>query len=63
MYHRGEKLNEIRDVPFRIECTNCGSHDVNVVAFDHLDLEIKCRRCNSYLDVGKYNETTYKEGF
>ena len=63
MYHRGENLNEINDVPFRIECTNCGSHDVDVIAFEHWDLEIKCKRCGSYLDVGMYNETTYKERF
>lgn len=60
MYHRGDNLNKIYEAPFIIKCSNCGSHDVDVLAFEHWDLEIKCRRCGSYLDVGMYNETTYK---
>jgi ribosomal protein S27E len=59
MYHRGDTKQCQTSVPFEIKCTNCGSHNVDVIAFEHWDLEIKCKVCGSYLDVGKYNETTY----
>lgn len=59
MYHRGKEVFELKEVPFIIKCTNCGSHDVNVIAFEHWDLEIRCRRCGSYLEAGTYNETVY----
>lgn len=61
MYHRGERTDKvITEAPFEIKCTNCGSHDVDVIAFEHWDLEIRCNKCGSYLDVGKYNETKFE---
>ena len=59
MYHKSEYNKENKDVPFIVECTNCGSHNVDVVAFEHWDLGITCKKCGSWLSVGKYNETTY----
>lgn len=61
MYHKTEYNTEKKNVPFIIQCTNCGSHNVDVTAFDHWDLVISCCKCKSFLDVGKYNETTYHE--
>ena len=62
MYYRGEHMEETnRKVPFDVICTNCGSHNVTVTAFEHLNLEIKCNSCGSYLDGGRYNPTTYEE--
>lgn len=61
MYHRGERTDKvITEAPFEISCTNCGSHDVDVIAFEHWDLEIRCNKCGSYLDAGKYNETKFE---
>lgn len=60
MYYKGKSKEDTkREIPFEIICTNCGSHNVDVIAFEHLDLEIKCRSCGSYLDCGTYNETKY----
>ena len=61
MYHRETNTEEIKEVPFDVICTNCGSHNVDITAFEHFDLEIKCRRCGSYLDYGRYNPTTYND--
>lgn len=60
MYYRGSVKNKL-EAPFIIQCTNCGSHNVDVLAFDNHDLEIKCKQCGSYLDIGTYNETTYED--
>lgn len=60
MYHKTNYNEEKKSVPFLVECTNCGSHNVDVVAFDHWDLDIKCNKCGSYLNTGRYNETRYK---
>ena len=61
MYYKGKSKEEVKkEAPFEVICTNCGSHDVNVTAFEHWDLEIKCNRCGSYLLYGSYNETTYE---
>lgn len=60
MYHKTNYEKEKKIAPFLVECTNCGSHNVTVTACEYLDLEIKCNRCGSYLDCGRYNETTYK---
>lgn len=62
MYYRGEIEEEKREVPFDVICTNCGSHNVTVTAFEHFDLDIKCNSCGSYLSYGSYNPTTYYEG-
>ena len=59
MYHKGNK-EEAKEIPFEVICTNCGSHNVDVIAFEHWDLEIKCKRCGSYLSCGSYNETKYE---
>lgn len=61
MYHRGKSKEDVNDVPFNIVCTNCGSHNVRVVAFEYYDLEIKCENCGSYLSCGSYNPTAYYE--
>lgn len=57
IYYKGRE-NSIKP-PFFIQCSNCGSHNVDIIAFEHWDLEIKCKKCGSYLDVGRYNETSY----
>lgn len=60
MYYRGKSKEETREVPFDIICTNCGSHNVTVTAFEYFDLGIKCNNCGSYLgDYGRYNPTAY----
>ena len=61
MYYKGKDKTEVREVPFQVICTNCGSHNVDVTAFEHYDLEMKCNSCGSYLEYGRYNETTYTE--
>ena len=61
MYHKTDYNERAQNVPFRIECTNCGSHNVNVTAFDYYDLQISCNCCGSYLQYGCYNETIYNE--
>lgn len=61
MYHKTNYHRDPKPVPFRIECTNCGSHNVNVTAFDYYDLQIACNCCGSYLTYGSYNETIYYE--
>lgn len=60
MYYRG-RVEEEKEIPFDIVCTNCGSHNVTVTAFEYFDLEIKCNNCGSYLgDYGRYNPTAYE---
>ena len=61
MYHRGKKKDEIKEVPFEIICTNCGSHNVDVDALEHQDLQLRCKKCGSYVHCGTYNETKYNE--
>ena len=60
MYYRGSVKNKL-EAPFIVQCTNCGSHNVDVIAFENNELEFKCKHCGSRLDVGMYNEKTYKE--
>ena len=43
MYHKVEYLSENNFVPFEIRCTNCGSHNVEVFAYEYKDLGIICR--------------------
>lgn len=59
MHCRG-KSKEEKCVPFKVVCTNCGSGNVTVIAFDHWDLDIKCNCCDSYLNCGRYNPMTYE---
>ena len=42
MYHKVEYLSENNFVPFEIRCTNCGSHNVEVFAYEYKDLGIIC---------------------
>ena len=58
MYFRGIK-NAVRETPFEVICTNCGSHNVDVIAFDFRELGFCCKCCNSRLEVALYNETKY----
>ena len=61
MYYRGKSKEETsKNIPFEVICTNCGSNNVDVMAFEHWDLEIKCRSCGSRLDYGCYNPTKYE---
>ena len=60
MYHKGTSREEAKEIPFDITCTNCGSHNVDVIAFEHWDLEIRCKSCGSYLDCGCYNPIKYE---
>jgi hypothetical protein len=57
MYHRG---NNVSVSPFKIECSNCRSHDVDI-HINKNELEIRCNQCGSYVDVDEYNELTYEE--
>ena len=60
MYYRGKNMEEMnKRIPFDVICTNCGSHNVTVTAFEHWDLEIKCNSCGSYLTYGRYNPMSY----
>ena len=60
MYHRGNK-DGIKSVPFEIRCTNCGSHNVEVFAYEYNDLGITCMACGSRLEeIASYNEVAYK---
>ena len=59
MYIRGKIKGKVLK-PFEVKCTNCGSHDVNVVAAEWQDLFIVCENCNSSLQCGGYNETRYE---
>lgn len=58
-YRKG-KIKKEDKAPFEIKCSNCGSHNVEVVAFEYRDLQLKCRSCGSCIyDIGIYNEMTY----
>ena len=59
MYHRGAIEKETKEAPFEVICTNCGSHNVDVIALEYFDLAIRCKSCGSYLSYGTYNPTTY----
>ena len=60
MYYKGKSMEEMnKQIPFDVICTNCGSHNVTVTAFEHWDLEIKCNSCGSYLTYGRYNPMSY----
>lgn len=59
MYYIGNKKDENKEIPFDVICTNCGSHNVTVTAFEHWDLGIKCNSCGSYLSYGRYNPLYY----
>lgn len=61
MYYRGNKKYENKEIPFDVICTNCGSHNVTVVAYGHWDLEFKCENCGSNLSDGKYNPMKYED--
>ena len=62
MYYKGkDKEEEVKEVPFDVVCNNCGSHNVTITAFEHLDLEIKCEKCGYYLTYGRYNTIKYEE--
>ena len=61
MYHQTDYANDRKPVPFRIECTNCGSRDVTATAFEYYDLEITCNCCGSFLTTGSYNENKYSD--
>lgn len=58
MYYRWHNCNVS---PFEIECTNCRSHDVDVRALKRNQFEIRCNKCDSYLNSNSYNELTFRE--
>ena len=58
MYYRWNNCNVS---PFEIECTNCRSHDVDVRPFKRNKFEIRCNKCDSYLNTNCYNELTFRE--
>lgn len=39
MYYKGKSREEVKEIPFDVVCNNCGSHNVTVTAFEHLDKE------------------------
>ena len=58
-YRKGKTKKECK-APFEIKCSNCGSHNVTVTAFEYRDLEIRCRSCGNVIDdIGTYNEMNY----
>lgn len=58
-YRKGKNKKEEK-APFEIKCTKCGSHNVVVIAFEHNDLEIRCRSCGQSVDdIGRYTEMNY----
>lgn len=58
-YRKGKNEKE-KKAPFEIRCTKCGSHNVVVTAFEHYDLEIRCRSCGQSVDdIGRYTEMNY----
>ncbi len=62
MYYKGKDKEEMTiKVPFDVICTNCGSHNVDVTAFEYWNLGITCKNCGSYLEHGSYNPTRYCE--
>lgn len=56
---RNNKMDGKSKHPFAITCRKCGSNDVVVIAFDHRELEIKCRGRGLILDCGTYYTTEY----
>ena len=62
MYRRINHEEKEYFVPFDVICNNYGSRNVQVTAFEHYDLEIKCNRCGSYLSYGSYNPSSYNGG-
>jgi transcription elongation factor Elf1 len=64
MYQYRKNVNKKENKPpFEIRCTNCGSHNVTITAFEYRDLEIRCRSCGqSADDIGVYNEMNYLNG-
>lgn len=62
MYHRVNYEEKKHFVPFDVVCNNCGSHNVQVTAFEYYDLEIRCNNCGSYLCYGSYNPSSYECG-
>lgn len=60
MYHRVNYEKKSHFVPFDVTCNNCGSHNVQIIAFEYHDMEIKCNNCGSYVDCGMYNPNTYR---
>lgn len=60
MYYEGRKPEDIKPKPFTIICNNCGSHNVNVTAYEFRDLGITCHCCGAFLGCGSYNETKYE---
>lgn len=61
MYQYRKSKNKKEDkAPFEIRCTKCGSHNVEVFAFEYRDLGIRCRSCGQNVnDIGIYNEMNY----
>lgn len=53
--------NSCIKAPFKVECANCGSHNVEIVAIGYGKLLIACKHCDSRFDEFRYNETEYKE--
>lgn len=45
--------------PFAITCRNCGSNSVMVIAYEHQDLGIQCRRCGKSINCGTYYTDEY----
>lgn len=58
MYYRGRTDNIS---PFEIECANCRSHDVDVKMLRRNQFEIRCNKCDSYLNTDSYNELTFED--
>lgn len=56
---RKNKMDGKSKHPFAITCRKCGCNDIVVIAFEHRDLEIKCRGCGFVLDCGDYYTQQY----
>lgn len=49
-----ERMDNKKKHPFAITCRKCGSNRVMVIAYEHQDLEIRCRVCGYELSCGTY---------
>ena len=55
MSMNNERMGSKRKHPFAITCRKCGSNKVVVIAFEHRDLEIRCKSCGAAVDCGIYD--------
>lgn len=57
------RMDSKKKHPFAITCRKCGSNRVSVYAYEHRDLEIRCKSCGNCVSCGVYHtdEDDYSE--